>query len=204
MVSWRQGLNGGMPPRGPRRYLKTLASHARIVLLHELTTRGPRTVEQLAESVGLHPNTTREHLTLLTEAGFVTSDPLLDARRGRPRLSYRATTPGYRGESTTPDARGGARSAPAAQQLARLLDHLTDCGFTAAVSGESGEVVLRQCPYRALAQADPRVCRVQFTLARAALGDREGPLRATSLRACPGAQTCALVLGARAPVQRPR
>jgi predicted ArsR family transcriptional regulator len=47
-------------------------------------------VAELAEQVGLHPNTVRWHLGALADAGAVSSNPQPRASRGRPRIVYRA------------------------------------------------------------------------------------------------------------------
>ena len=44
--------------------------------------------------VGLHPNTVRWHLKVLTSQGLVQSASAVDRRRGRPRLVYRLTPAG--------------------------------------------------------------------------------------------------------------
>lgn len=48
------------------------------------------TIADLSAAAGLHPNTTREHLARLIEAGFVTCCPEERHTRGRPRIVYRA------------------------------------------------------------------------------------------------------------------
>jgi predicted ArsR family transcriptional regulator len=76
-------------------------SRARILtLLHE--AGDPLGVHDLAERVGLHPNTTRAHLRVLEEVGLVASRVEGRALPGRPRIVYEATsespseTEGYR------------------------------------------------------------------------------------------------------------
>lgn len=48
------------------------------------------TVDALADEVGLHVNTAREHLDQLVASGFVAREPEQRRTRGRPRLLYRA------------------------------------------------------------------------------------------------------------------
>lgn len=55
-------------------------------LLH--SRQAPTTVEDVAEGVGLHINTTREHLDRLVTAGFVVRQPERRTTRGRPRMLY--------------------------------------------------------------------------------------------------------------------
>lgn len=50
-------------------------------------------IRELAAMVGLHPNTTREHLDQLVEAGLVARHTAAPLGRGRPGLRYAATEP---------------------------------------------------------------------------------------------------------------
>lgn len=51
---------------------------------------GPVEVRKLAEQVGLHPNTVRDHLDLLVQARLVTRSSEQRTKPGRPRVLYRA------------------------------------------------------------------------------------------------------------------
>lgn len=68
---------------------RALASASRISLLETLRCGRRMTITELAEAVDLHPNTTREHLARLVDAGFVTCEPEERQTRGRPRILYR-------------------------------------------------------------------------------------------------------------------
>jgi predicted ArsR family transcriptional regulator len=57
-------------------------------LLHEW--QGPVPVEDVAGGIGLHVNTTREHLDRLVASGFVVRTPEHRTTRGRPRMLYRS------------------------------------------------------------------------------------------------------------------
>jgi len=50
----------------------------------------PLEVDTLSRQVGLHPNTVREHLELLSQAGLVTRTPEKRTRPGRPKMLYEA------------------------------------------------------------------------------------------------------------------
>jgi predicted ArsR family transcriptional regulator len=52
--------------------------------------QGPVPVEEVAEGIGLHVNTTREHLDRLVASGFVVRTPEHRTTRGRPRMLYRS------------------------------------------------------------------------------------------------------------------
>lgn len=70
---------------------RVLASDKRVAMLTRLQrTGGPMTVDALADEVGLHVNTAREHLDQLVASGFVAREPELRRTRGRPRILYRS------------------------------------------------------------------------------------------------------------------
>jgi predicted ArsR family transcriptional regulator len=64
-------------------------SRARVVEVLRASAE-PLDAVELADRVGLHPNTMRSHLRVLAEAGLVTVRPEQRARPGRPRLVYQA------------------------------------------------------------------------------------------------------------------
>lgn len=68
---------------------RALASASRISLLETLRSGERMTIAELSEAVDLHPNTTREHLARLVDAGFVICEPEQRRTRGRPRILYR-------------------------------------------------------------------------------------------------------------------
>ena len=70
---------------------RTLASESRMHILHVLQGQDdPITVDAVAEAVGLHINTAREHLDRLVDGGFVTRQSEVRTTRGRPRMLYRS------------------------------------------------------------------------------------------------------------------
>lgn len=70
---------------------RVLASDRRVAILHLLQRAGgPMTVDALADEVGLHVNTAREHLDQLVASGFVAREPEQRRTRGRPRILYRS------------------------------------------------------------------------------------------------------------------
>ena len=73
---------------------QALASRSRAALLEVLRADGGALgVEELADAVGLHVNTTREHLDRLVGAGLVARAPEHRTTRGRPRILYRRREP---------------------------------------------------------------------------------------------------------------
>ncbi|HET9968219.1 MAG TPA: helix-turn-helix domain-containing protein [Streptosporangiaceae bacterium] len=58
---------------------------------------GPLGVREVAQRMGLHPNTARFHLEALTEAGLAVRQTEDRERPGRPRIGYRAVADGPAG-----------------------------------------------------------------------------------------------------------
>jgi len=76
--------------RGELTY-RALADPNRRHLLRLLDdAESPLEVDVLSRQVGLHPNTVREHLELLSQAGLVTRTPERRTRPGRPKMLYEA------------------------------------------------------------------------------------------------------------------
>ena len=60
-------------------------------ILHVLQGQDePITVDAVAQAVGLHINTAREHLDRLVDGGFVSRESEVRTTRGRPRMLYRS------------------------------------------------------------------------------------------------------------------
>ena len=74
----------------PRRVsdFRGLAESSRVRLLGAVQTRPDSTLKELADQVGLHVNTVRDHLRALEHEGFVFSRRLATGTRGRPPLVY--------------------------------------------------------------------------------------------------------------------
>lgn len=87
------------PPRLPRPSWDDLSfraelSTARQRVLDEVeSAHRPLRTAEVADRLGLHHNTVREHLDALVEAGFVRATPAATGRRGRPALLYSSTAP---------------------------------------------------------------------------------------------------------------
>ena len=60
----------------------------------------PLDASELAGEVGLHANTVRSHLRVLSDAHLVSARPEERHRRGRPRVVYAATADGAAAEQT--------------------------------------------------------------------------------------------------------
>lgn len=71
---------------------RVLAGVSRVAVLEALRSAGrPLSVREVADEVGLHPNTVRTHLDLLVDHGHATRAAEPRATPGRPRLVYAAT-----------------------------------------------------------------------------------------------------------------
>jgi predicted ArsR family transcriptional regulator len=133
---------------------------------------------QLAALVGLHANTVRWHLGVLTDSGLVQAIPERRRGRGRPSIVHRVTSEGiasgrdeYRLLATmltealagdgNAEARAygtGARWGRHLQQAepdASVVELLDREGFAARRDG--GRIEMRRCPFYALAESAPQV-----------------------------------------------
>lgn len=152
----------------------------------------PSMIGDLADELGVHPNTVRHHLRALVAAGHV-EELRADAAhgRGRPAVRYRATAgtdspddllAALAAEVSTLDAarelalRAGARWAAGQRRGADAIRLMKEQGFDPAHVAEG--IVLRACPLAAAAAAAPEVvCTVHLGLLRTLLPDRDVDLR---------------------------
>ena len=80
---------------------RALGDPSRVRILGALRAAvGPLDASQLAGAVGLHANTVRSHLRVLTEARLASSRPEERHRRGRPRVVYAAVAEGAAAEQS--------------------------------------------------------------------------------------------------------
>lgn len=189
--------NGG-PVCGP------ISSFSRVRLLHLVQSRGQRTIGELCEATGLHPNTVREHLQRLIEGGYVIQATEHRTTRGRPRTLYSAAT--GTGDASSPIARNKAKAAAergdllrrvlpasaasaavlgreATYQLDALIEHLEESGFEPVVDDEQLTVDLSPCPHAAgRAEDRPMLCSVHLGLMQGVLAEAGGPLAAEAVR----------------------
>jgi predicted ArsR family transcriptional regulator len=97
--------------------LKALGDETRYALYRELaSSTGPRAVSELADALGLHPNTVRLHLERLREVGVVEVEAVHRGTVGRPQHLY----------SLAPGAPGLGFDPPAHALLAGLLAALAE------------------------------------------------------------------------------
>jgi len=103
----------------PQQRHRVLAGISRARLLTVLgRSARPMGVRELAEAVGLHPNTVRQHLDQLVEAGLAVRDTAPPVGRGRPALRYAAEP----GSDEQDPAAYRALAGVLAEQVARWPD----------------------------------------------------------------------------------
>src|SRR5512146_449242 len=162
---------------------------------------GPLGVREVAQQMGLHPNTARFHLEALVEAGLAEREAEDRETRGRPRIGYRAAAGGPAGER---------RYRLLAEMLTSLIaGTMAEPGGAAEAAGrEWGAYLTEQPPpYRKLSagQAIGKLTAVMEDLGfspRGEAGDGDGRYR-LCLRQCPFREVaqhhqdviCALHLG---------
>jgi predicted ArsR family transcriptional regulator len=160
---------------------RALAGPARGRLLAALRQAPtPLGLRELAARVGLHPNTAREHLRLLADAGLVTCE--LAAPRGRGRPGYR-----YSVERAGTDVGDDPR--PYAQLAAVLADQLGATDRAADAATEAGTrwgraIAAGTEPAETPAEAMARLVRLldEAGFEPEPPEDADGPIR---LRRCP-------------------
>lgn len=221
---------------------RVLADASRVAVLEALRRSDrPLPVSELAEAVGLHPNTVRAHLALLTEHGFAHGHTEVRSRPGRPRLLYTAVprqrdrrrdggdyrmlaaalathlagsggqaeaagreygrllvraTPGGSGSGRADSGRA-ARSAGARDATGEVVRMLDDAGFDPRLDGD--RILLRSCPFRELAEADPTVvCGVHRGLMQGAFAELGAPVEVDRLEPFVRPRLCVATLRRRA------
>uniref|UniRef100_UPI0018ABC283 helix-turn-helix domain-containing protein n=1 Tax=Cellulomonas hominis TaxID=156981 RepID=UPI0018ABC283 len=104
---------------------RALSSPSRTAILAVLRAEGAAlAVERVADLVGLHVNTTREHLEVLVAAGLASRTAEARATRGRPRTLYTARGPaGPDGEPWLRDQLSRVHAAHHLGALVRQVEH---------------------------------------------------------------------------------
>ena len=208
---------------------RALADPSRVRLLECLrASEQPRSVEELAAEVGLHPNTIRAHLALLEEADLVVARSEHGGRPGRPRRLFVAVPEEAEEEhallasalaSSLEPLPDGVEIATSAGRswgsvlierlepgrpvdddacVERVASLLRRRGF--APEREESELVMHRCPFRELAEHYPRVvCGFHSGLIDGALEELDAPVRLTELEPWVTPTSCVARLGPRRP-----
>jgi predicted ArsR family transcriptional regulator len=170
-------------------------------------------VEQIAEAVGLHPNTVRGHLDALLASGRITRVPDQRSTRGRPHWLYSGTaSASIRELARALDSELDRASAPDVARLAAAtwaeagpdvgpvetleaaVDQatrvLTDFGFEAVRNPVGDEITLRACPYAELVHEHPVICDIHAELLGEVLARTTQPVTLASLDVFPRPGLC--------------
>jgi len=195
-------------PARPAPASAVLGSASRMAILHLLQgAGGPVAVEAVAEHLGVHVNTAREHLERLRASGFVDRSAEARTTRGRPRVLYRCVDrpagagldPRLRDRLLADAAAAEAVPDGCRRQLAALEVHLEEIGLDPVVDPVSLAVGLHRCPFLPLARArTEQVCTVHLELIRGVLADTGGPVGVRRLEPFAGPSWCVLHLELRA------
>ncbi|MGW8483120.1 winged helix-turn-helix transcriptional regulator [Microbacterium sp. NPDC055903] len=197
----------GRPAYGP------ISSYSRVQILHLVQSRAGRSIQELCEATGLHPNTVREHLQRLIDGGYVIAEVERRTTRGRPRTLYSAATgapgassPVAKAKVTAAAKRGDLlrRVMPAAasdlgaqatHQLDALVEHLEESGFEPVVDDAALTVDLTPCPHAAGRSEHREVlCAVHLGLMQGVLAESGGPLVAACVLAAERPEECTVRL----------
>ncbi|MFC9443025.1 MULTISPECIES: winged helix-turn-helix transcriptional regulator [Brevibacterium] len=194
-----------------------LTELSRVRLLGAVQQGPDRTLKDLAEAVGLHINTVRDHLGVLIDEGLVSARPRPSGTRGRPPTVYRAVDDAEmnpaaksrieRAKALGPVlARVGYSCVPesvrrlgdgAGEQFDALVDHLDDSGLEPVADDTGLGIALAACPHLELV-GDERTmaCAVHARLLHDVLAQVPGPLRVAEVKPFLTATTCELRLQA--------
>jgi predicted ArsR family transcriptional regulator len=197
-----------------------ISSYSRVEIMHLIQQRARRPIAELVEATGLHPNTVREHLHRLIEAGYVIAETERRTTRGRPRVLYTAATgEAAAGEAAAyspvavrrakdaarrgdllrrvyPTGAGDALPPDALHQLDALVDDLAAAGFDPLVDEDTLTVDLTPCPHAPATDHRGTLCQVHVGLMDSVLAQAGGPLKVEGIApACDPAQ-CVVHLSA--------
>lgn len=190
-----------------------ISSYSRVQILNLVQTRAQRTIGELCDATGLHPNTVREHLQRLIEGGYVIQATEHRTTRGRPRTLYSAATgtPEASSPIATQKATDAARrgdlmrrlvvdaasdlDAQAVNQLDALVEHLEESGFEPFVDDTELTVDLTPCPHaEGRPEHRPMLCAVHLGLMQGVLAAAGGPLEAACVLGSEELSQCAVQL----------
>lgn len=186
-----------------------ISSEARVRILALLAERPDRTIEELTEAVGLHPNTVREHVQRLVDLGFVLQHHEQRKTRGRPRLLFRladgtadASSPIIRKKVREAAERGDVLrrvmpeiipdglSPQELHQLDAITEHLEETGFEPIFDEAALTVDLSPCAHLDDTENSPRRCGVHLSMIQSVLTEAGGPLSVGGMQASCNPRDC--------------
>lgn len=173
-----------------------ISSYSRVEIMHLVQQRSRRSIAELVEATGLHPNTVREHVQRLMDAGYVIAETERRTTRGRPRVLYTAATgddaasspvaaqrardAAVRGDllrRVYPSAAEQVLEPDALHQLDALVEDLSEAGFDPLIDERTLTVDLTPCPHATTADHRGMLCRVHVGLMDGVLTQAGGPLK---------------------------
>ncbi|MHA3684024.1 helix-turn-helix domain-containing protein [Leucobacter sp. HY1910] len=182
----------------PRRIedYRGLTQLSRVKLMHAIQRRPGRLLAELAEEVGIHINTARDHVRVLEAEGLITSRPVATGVRGRPPVvfdpverAHENPVAAQRTESACAQGDMLRKIAPhldqtaelpaaAAHQVDTLYTHLEDVGLEPQITGDGLTIDVAPCKFAGMLEAEKRtICSVHATLVRDQLTHVDGPLK---------------------------
>ncbi|GAA1316616.1 ArsR family transcriptional regulator [Leucobacter albus] len=203
----------------PRRVedFRGLTRLSRLRLLHAVHRVPGRRLAELAEEVGLHLNTAREHLAILEAEGLVNSLTLVTGVRGRPPVAFHPVTDLAENQAARKRAegarergallrrlapeldRGGELGGAALEQLDALYEHLEDIGLEPRPDASQLNVDVTPCRYAfAIETERALVCSVHIQLLKHQLQQVPGPVRVRSVKPFVTPTRCEIALEVRA------
>ena len=203
----------------PRRVndYRGLAEVSRVLLLGAVQNHPGSRLRELADEVGLHINTARDHLRVLIDEGFIYLHPESTGVRGRPPMVYH---PVDDPESNSVAAERIARAREHHEALTRLMagaelrptgldalgdqagtqfdllyEHLDDSGMEPEPDAEELRISLAPCPhYRMVGEDRAIACGIHAKIVRDLLSQLPGPLELDRLQPFTSADTCQILL----------
>lgn len=203
----------GMPRRVTD--FRGLAEPSRLRLLGCVQRQPGLTVVELADLVGLHVNTTRDHLDALVREGLLAARPLATGKRGRPRLLYACVDDANENEAardriaraqttrellhkfaTGPKATPECELGDAAElQLETVYEHLQDSGLQPDLDRERLVFDIVPCPFFTIVDEEPELaCAVHERLLKDTLAQVPGPIKSLTLQPFVGPHDCRVSL----------
>ena len=189
-----------------------ISSYSRVEILHLVQDKNERTVAELVDATGLHPNTVREHLQRLIDDGYVVSTPEHRTTRGRPRVLYSAAD-GVTSRSAVQRRRVRAAAergdlmrrvipgptpeldTAALHQIDALVEDLVDAGFDPLVDEDELTVELTPCAHASVQAAHREVlCSVHLGIMQSVLSAADGPLSVDGMRSSCDPRECVVQL----------
>lgn len=190
-----------------------ISSESRVRILALLGDGTDRTIEELTDALGLHPNTVREHINRLAHQGHILQHIDRRKTRGRPRLLVRLAT-GQPGASSPvirrkaleaarrgdlmrrvmPDTVPEGLTQTEMHQLDAITEHLEECGMNAQAHDSALAIEVSDCPHASQDGQTSERCAVHVMMMQAVLAEAGGTLTLGQHSVGSGGNTCLIQL----------